>query len=213
MTDDTTTVDQILKLLHSSIEHLHGPEEVSYGEDEIIIVCLVRDGRPYVKSFLEHYFSMGVKHAVFLDNNSDDGTVEALCNYENVTVLRTTMQHKGPGEPRVPFKQYLVNRFGNKDRWCLYADIDELVDYPYSDVVSLASLLRYLNSKSYTAVAAQMLDMFPEEPLSEPPQQHARQRRHRNIQRRYPGHALRHRELPNEVPLYLRRRRGEAHAR
>jgi hypothetical protein len=58
-----------------------------------------------------------------------------------------------------------MERFG-RERWCLCVDIDELFDYPYSDVVGLDSLLRYLNEKSYTAVAAQMLDMFPEEPLS-----------------------------------------------
>jgi hypothetical protein len=40
-----------------------------------------------------------------------------------------------------------------------------LFDYPYSDTVSLNSLLRYLTEKSYTAVVAQMLDMFPEKPL------------------------------------------------
>jgi Glycosyl transferase family 2 len=39
---------------------------------------LVRDGRPYVRSFVEHYSSMGVKHLIFLDNGSTDGTVEAL---------------------------------------------------------------------------------------------------------------------------------------
>ena len=44
-------------------------------------------------------------------------------------------------------------------------DVDELFDYPYSDVVSLGSFLRYLSKKSYTAVTAQMLDMFPGEPL------------------------------------------------
>jgi hypothetical protein len=44
-------------------------------------------------------------------------------------------------------------------------DIDELFDYPYSDVVDLSSFLRYLTGKSYTAVVAQMLDMFSEKPL------------------------------------------------
>jgi hypothetical protein len=48
----------------------------------------------------------------------------------------------------------------------LCADIDELFDFPYSDIIGLDSLLGYLNSKSYTAVAAQMLDMCPEKPLS-----------------------------------------------
>src|SRR5215211_3762491 len=151
------------KILHSSIEHLHGPEEVPYGGDELVVVCLVRDSRPYVKSFVEHYRSLGVKHLFFLDNNSTDGTVEALKNYDNTTVLRSKLPFK---EYDVPFKQYLIGRFGRKDRWCLCADMDELFDYPYSDVIGLGSLLGYLSGNSYTAVVAQMLDMFPEEPLS-----------------------------------------------
>src|SRR5215217_4816287 len=151
------------KILHSSIDHLHGPEEVPYGEDELVVVCLVRDGRPYVKSFVEHYRSLGAKHLFFLDNNSTDGTVEALQNYDNTTVLRSKLPYKGY---RLAFKRFLIGRFGKRDRWCLYADIDELFNYPYSDVVGLGSLLGYLTKKSYTAVAAQMLDMFPEEPLS-----------------------------------------------
>src|SRR5215213_1151573 len=151
------------QVLGSSIEHLHGPEEVDYEPDELVVVCNVRDGRPYVKSFVEHYRSLGAKHLFFLDNNSTDGTVEALKNYDNTTVLRSKLPWK---EYEVLFKQYPVGRFGRKNRWCLYADIDEHFDYPYSDVVGLDSFLGYLNSNSYTAVAAQMLDMFPEEPLS-----------------------------------------------
>jgi hypothetical protein len=150
------------QVVHLSVEHLHGAEKVPHEPDELIVVCLVRDGRPYVRSFVEHYLSLGVKHICFLDNGSTDGTVEALKNYDNVTVLRTTLPYK---RYEYSLKQYLIARFG-RDRWCLCADIDELFDYPYSDVVGLGSLLDYLNSNSYTAVAAQMLDMFPEEPLS-----------------------------------------------
>src|SRR5215210_5061242 len=146
-----------------SIEHLYGPEEVPYEEDELVLVCLMRNGRPYVKSFVEHHTSLGIKHMFFLDNGSTDGTVEALKGYENVTVLHTGLPFK---RYEVSIRQYLVERFGREDRWCLYADIDELFGYPYSDVISLSSLLRYLNERSYTAVVAQMLDMFPEDPLS-----------------------------------------------
>ena len=90
-----------------------------------------------------------------------------------MTVLQTNLSYKAEGETtgnswtrEVLFKQYLISRFGKKDRWCLCVDIDELFDYPYSDVLNLRSFLSYLNDKSYTAVAAQMLDMFPEKPLS-----------------------------------------------
>src|SRR5829696_4227308 len=151
------------QVLRSSIEHLHGPEEVDYEPDELVVVCLVRDGRPYVKSFVEHYRSLGAKHLFFLDNNSTDGTVEALKNYNNVTVLQTLLPYK---EYKHLMKQYLMGSFGKKDRWCLCVDIDELFDYPYSDVIGLGSLLGYLSSNSYTAVAAQILDMLSEESLS-----------------------------------------------
>src|SRR5215218_9019989 len=149
--------------LRSSIEHLHGPEEVDYEPDELVVVCLVRDGRPYVKSFVEHYRSVGAKHLFFLDNNSTDGTVEALKNYNNVTVFQTMLPYK---EYKHLMKQYLMGSFGKKDRWCLCVDMDELFDYPYSDVIGLGSLLGYLSSNSYTAVAAQILDMLSEESLS-----------------------------------------------
>src|SRR5215218_799051 len=151
------------RVVHPSVEHVHGPEAVAYEADELVVVCLVRDGRPYVKSFVEHYLSLGAKHIVFLDNGSTDGTAEALKAYENVTVLKTTMFF---GRYQLLMRQYLVEQYG-KNHWSLLVDIDELFDYPYSDVISLKSLLRYLNEHQYTAVVAHMLDMFPEEPLSE----------------------------------------------
>lgn len=148
--------------IQHNIEYLYGPEKIEYERDELAVVCLVRNSRHYVKSFVEHYSSLGVKHLVFLDNDSNDGTVRALCSYNNVTILRTTLPYK---EYKHSLKRYLIWRFG-KDRWCLCADIDELFDYPYSDIVGLNSLFRYLDSKAYTAVVAQMLDMFPAEPLA-----------------------------------------------
>lgn len=147
--------------LESQIRHVHGPKEIPYGLDELVVVCLVRDGRPYLKSFVEHYFSLGVKHIVFLDNGSSDGTVSTARSYENVTILQTELSFK---EHKKFMKRYLVTRFG-RGRWILCVDIDELFDYPYSDVVGLSSFLRYLTEKSYTAVVAQMLNMFPEKPV------------------------------------------------
>jgi hypothetical protein len=149
--------------LEHSLEHLHGPEEVGYEIDELAVLCLVRNGRPFVKTFVDHYLALGARHLFFLDNGSTDGTVELLLDYENVTVLRTGLPFK---EYQISMKQYLFERFG-QGRWALFADIDELFDYPFSETVDLGSFLRYLTERSYTAVAAQMLDMFPEKPLSD----------------------------------------------
>jgi hypothetical protein len=149
--------------LESSLEHLYGPQEVDYETDELVVVCLLRNGRPYIRSFVEHYLSLGVKHLFFLDNGSTDGTVDALQGYESVTVLRSTLPFK---EYQLTMKRYLMERFG-WGGWVLYADIDELFDYPYSEIVGLGSFLGYLSERSYTAVVGQMLDMFPEEPVED----------------------------------------------
>ena len=149
-------------ILEHSVEHLYGPEEIDYGTDELVVLCLVRNARSYIKSFVEHYTAMGVRHTVFLDNGSTDGTVEALEGLDDVTVLRSNLPYK---RYNVAMKRYLVERFGRR-RWTLSVDADELFDYPYSDVVGLKALLRYLNENSYTAVVSYMLDMFPESPLS-----------------------------------------------
>lgn len=149
-------------ILHHNVEHLHGPREVDYAVDELVVLVVARDGRPYIESFVEHYRSLGVKHMVFLDNGSVDGTVEALKEYEDVTVLRTKLHFE---RYAISMRQYLIERFG-RGRWTLTVDQDELFDYPYSDVVSLKAFLRYLNENSYSAVVAQWLDMFSEKLFS-----------------------------------------------
>jgi glycosyltransferase involved in cell wall biosynthesis len=155
-------------IMDHNVEHLHGPEEVDYEVDELVVLVQLYNGKPYVKPLLEHYFSLGAKHVVFLDNGSSDGTVDVLRDYDNVTVLRTGLPYK---TYNVAMKRYLVERFG-RGRWTLSVDQDELFEYPYSDVVSLKALLKYLSENSYTAVVAYMLDMFPErlsedDPLTE----------------------------------------------
>jgi hypothetical protein len=147
------------------VEHVQGPEEIPYKKDELVVLCLVRDGEPWARTFIEHYFSLGAKHIVFLDNDSTDDTVSVASEYDDVTVLRTKLPF-GSGvvegtAGETLMRRYLIERFG-RNRWSLCVDIDELFDYPYSDIIALDSLLGYLNSNSYTAVTAQMLDMFPE---------------------------------------------------
>ncbi|MCP4397074.1 MAG: glycosyltransferase family 2 protein [bacterium] len=148
-------------MLHLSIQHLYGPQKLDYGCDDVIVLCPVRDGQVYMKSFLEHYFSLGVKHIVFLDNGSQDATIPIAKTFNNVTILRTTMPYR-----RYCFilQPYLLKRFG-KGRWSLCVDIDEFFDYPYSDKIPFSSLIEYLNTQAYTAVVAYMLDMFSDRPL------------------------------------------------
>jgi hypothetical protein len=149
-------------LLRSTIKHIHGPAKISYGPDELLLISVVRNGELYVKSYMEHYRALGVRHFVFLDNISTDRTLDMLCAWDGVTVLQTDASYQ---KYENTMKRYLAERFSS-GRWNLCADIDELFDYPFSDRLSLRDFLRYLNNNRYTAVLCQMLDMFSDLPLA-----------------------------------------------
>jgi len=152
----TTLSFQVFKF---KIKRVYGPKAIKYGLNEFIVTCVVKNGESYIRSFVDHYFSLGAKHIVFLDNNSTDNTVPIACEYKNVTVLKC-----GLSDVRYfyEFKRYLIKRFC-RGRWCLWADIDEFFDYPFSDAISMNLFLKYLNQNNYTAVVVQMLDMFSDE--------------------------------------------------
>lgn len=148
--------------LRMSIHHVAGPRRVAIAQNELVVVCMLRDGIYYVNSFLEHYFRLGAKHIVFLDNGSIDGTIEQLHGRPGVTVLRSKLSFK---RYQHDMRKYLIRHFG-AGHWCLYVDIDELFDYPCSDQLPLSDFLRYLTARGYTSVVGQMVDMFSDQPIS-----------------------------------------------
>jgi hypothetical protein len=150
-------------ILRASVRHLHGPRKIAYATNELIVLSVVRNGALHVNSFLAHHFSLGAKHIVLLDNGSTDETVELARKFERVTILQTRRPYR---QYETVMKRYLVGRF-SKNRWSLMADIDELFDYPFSQVLDVGALLTYLNVNAYTAVLAQMLDLFSDIPLTD----------------------------------------------
>ncbi len=149
-------------MLRSRIRHLHGPRDIVYADDELLAITVVRNGAPYVSSFFEHHEALGIGHFVFLDNGSTDDTVEQLCAREHVTVLQTDAPYE---KYENTMKRFLAETY-SAGRWNLCVDIDELFDYPWSADLPLSRFLAYLETRGFTAVVAQMLDMFSERPIA-----------------------------------------------
>jgi hypothetical protein len=150
--------------LRLAVRHVAGPRRVAYGEDELLLISVVRNGARHLDAFLDHHLALGVRHIVLLDNGSTDGTAERAAGRERVTVLRAACPYE---KYENVMKRYLARRF-SRWRWNLCADIDELFDWPCSDALPLRGLLAYLNHHGYTAALAQMLDLFSGEPLDAP---------------------------------------------
>lgn len=148
--------------LRSSLRHLHGPARRFAAPQEVVLVALVRDGAYYLDVFFEHYRRLGVSCFVFIDNGSTDGTVERIRQEPGTAVLRSALPWL---EFENSFRAYAASRYG-QDRWCLFADMDELLDFEGSSTAGLAGLTGYLAQQGYTALQAQMLEMFPKGPLA-----------------------------------------------
>ena len=146
--------------MHQKIRHISGLKNFESSRDNVVVCCLVRDGEEYIESFLEYYLStLKVDHVFFLDNGSVDNTIELAKTNKRVTIYQTTLEFK---TYKHILKRYMIENFSNGG-WILYVDVDEFYDFPYSNIISLSSLIGYLNLHSYTAVAAYLLDMVPKE--------------------------------------------------
>lgn len=147
--------------LGRGIDHLYGPADVSLGPEELVVLCVVRNGAPWLPSYLRHYRQLGAAHLVFLDNGSEDETLSILTSTDDVSVFTTRLPF---GRYSVALKRWLVRRFGGRG-WRLCCDVDELFEHPCSEALPLRDFLAYLNRHGFNAVTAQMLDMFSAEPL------------------------------------------------
>jgi hypothetical protein len=145
------------------VRWLSGARSISAAADEFVVVCLVRNGAIYLQEFLRHYRELGAKHIVLLDNNSNDGTPELVAGESDVTVLSTPAPYK---RYKDIMKRWLVAHFG-RGNWVLCVDVDELFDYPFRSEIGTTDLLRYLNRRGFTALVAQMLDLFPRGAITE----------------------------------------------
>jgi hypothetical protein len=146
----------------AALTHVHGPRSLDVKPGEVVLIALVRDGAYYLDAFFRHYRAMGVRHFVFMDNGSTDGTLDRI-RREKGTVIDQCRLPLGHYEDLI--RQYPAQTYG-EGRWCLYADMDEIFDFEGRTRIGIGGLVQYLEREGHTAFAAQMLEMFPKGPLS-----------------------------------------------
>jgi len=143
--------------LPTLIEYVSGELYFDVKKHDLVVVCVVKNGLLYINKFIDHYTKIGAKHIVFLDNGSTDGTVEVAAGHRDVTILKTDAPFS---TFKAQMRQYLISEFSGSG-WVLCADIDEFLDYPYSNVIDINDFIGYLNKNNYNCVACHMLDLFP----------------------------------------------------
>ena len=145
----------------ASVKHVHGPKMIDVAPGDVVLITLVRNGSYYLDAFFRHYRAMGVRHFVFIDNGSTDDTIARIAREKGTVVDQCKLPLAGYEDL---IRQYPAHTYG-QDRWCLYVNMDEMLDFEGRTTVGIRGLTSYLEAQGYTAMVAQMLEMFPKSSL------------------------------------------------
>lgn len=131
----------------------------------VLLFCVLRNEATRLPYFLEFYRNAGITHFLFVDNGSDDGTSDILAAQPDCSVWHTDASYR---EARfgLDWLNWLFIKFGH-NRWCLMADVDELLVYDGCEDHKLPDLVKTLELGGYRGFGALMLDLYPEGALGD----------------------------------------------
>ncbi|MBE9476657.1 MAG: glycosyltransferase family 2 protein [Proteobacteria bacterium] len=157
------------KLLYRAIRKRHQLKSVinrtkDIRPDTILCAATVRNEIVRLPYFLAHHRKVGVGHFLFIDNDSDDATLEYLRKQPDVSLWATPNSYK---ESRfgIDWITWLQMKYAH-GHWCLTLDADEIFVYPNWAKCNLSELTGWLDTQGASAMSALMLDMYPKGPLS-----------------------------------------------
>jgi len=128
---------------------------------ELRLFVMARNESLRLPYFLKYYFSMGVDRVFLIDNDSTDSSVEIALSFDNVHVFQTKESFKNYSN----WMEILLDRYGS-GYWCIAADVDEILNYPYSEVLSIKQFTHFLEQQGDTALQCLFLDMYSDKPIS-----------------------------------------------
>jgi len=146
-----------------SFKLIKGPKYINLKKDEIVCIILFRDMGYYLEYFYKYYRSIGVNYFICVDNGSTDDSISIVSKWENTILLKSELNFK---HYQRELRQIATTRYCS-DGWRLAVDPDEILEYFGSKKISLQTLIGDLEKNKFTGVVAYMLDMIPENKLSE----------------------------------------------
>ncbi len=145
----------IYAFANSKIEVIR-KREFSDTDGPIVVLC-VKNDLQRIQMLVKHYRELGVKAFALLDNMSDDGTYEWLCEQPDIDLFRTAEPYQ------TMVKEAWINRLVSHygfDRWYILTDSDELVCYIGMEEHPLPEVIRYAEQNGIKRFKALTLDMY-----------------------------------------------------
>ena len=141
----------------------------SIRQNDILLFCTMRNESVRLPFFLKYYRDMGVNHFLFVDNESDDDSLEYLKDQPDVSVWRANGSYKR-SRFGMDWQNWLLRKYAH-GHWSVVVDPDEFFVYPFCDTRPLRALTDWLDASSIKSFSAMLLDLYPKGPISQVPYQ------------------------------------------
>lgn len=133
--------------------------------DDLLLFCTQRNEHIRLPYFLEYYRKLGINHFIFVDNDSEDGSLEYLKAQPDVSVWFTRASYKR-SRFGVDWLNWLQRKYAH-GHWTLTVDPDEFLVYPFCDTRPLRALTDWLDASSIKSFSSMILDMYPKGRMDE----------------------------------------------
>ncbi|WP_211331623.1 glycosyltransferase family 2 protein [Pacificibacter maritimus] len=146
---------------------IHQDNTSQIKKGDVLLVCTLRNERIRLPYFMKYYRELGVKHFLFVDNDSDDGSREYLTGAADVSIWHTTASYRNS-----LFGVYWMNWIARKychDHWTLTVDVDEFFVFPFCDTRPIPALTDWLDNSGIRSFSAMLIDMYPKGPIDAQP--------------------------------------------
>ncbi len=137
--------------------------------NDILLMSVIRNEKIRLPYFLDYYRKLGVDHFLFVDNDSDDGSLEFLSAQPDVSVWCTKTSYKKAAYG-LDWSNYLLRKYAH-GHWVLTVDPDEFFIYPFCDTRPIRALTDWLDSCAVRSFGTMLIDMYPEGPVDAEPYQ------------------------------------------
>src|ERR1700680_4051717 len=129
----------------------------------VVAWCIVKDELDLLPAFLTHHRSLGVRHFIFHDDASTDGTLEHLLEQEDCMVLKADFNYGDSMNRRrgVNLLRQAIPRLFLQGRWGFQLDADEFAVLPPAARSDLPLLCRTLDEARIDRCWANLVDTYP----------------------------------------------------
>ncbi|WP_342453094.1 glycosyltransferase family 2 protein [Jiella mangrovi] len=131
--------------------------------DGVVLLCVERNAAKLLPSFLSHYRALGIARFGFVDDGSDDGSLEFLKAQDDVDVFLSSADFRRSAGGLI-WRDMLLRHYG-RGRWYVSVDSDEYLIYPGFENRSLINFIADLEARNLKRCHAPMIDIYPDGPI------------------------------------------------